>query len=428
MTQPLFLSVLPDDVLRCDIFTYCTIADLSSLDQAMTTHKHRSDFLTALRGHQHTSWTVVTSEEKDQWMTARGVLLQQLTVSYISSSGSLDLIVPHYPSVTHLKLSSFVHISREDVSVLVAHCQKLIYLKLPDCDLTNALVEQLIVNNPTLQDLNLSDCSSINDDMLGLLGRLSSSLVSLDVSYCTSITDAGLALFAAAEEQQKTNGGHVRDSIAEIIVPRPLRELTLAHCCSITDRGIAHLLPLCPALRQLDVGHCPQVTDDSVHQVTQQCGERLTHLLLTNCYELSESGLHAIATRCSALVHLDLFNCHEMVTDTSAAVLGAGCPLLETLDMYNCRQLSDQGLSVLAQNCPLLKHLSVSSCVLITDSALYHISNHCRQLHSLDLSYCNKITNRGIDALRRNCLLLKSINLFKCQNVRNLDLMALFSS
>ena len=430
---PAFLSLLPDDVLRCDIFACCSIQELSVLDQAMTSQKHRNLFLNALQSLRYTQFTDITCKEMAQWLASRGVLLQRLSAG---ADVNLSLVTCHYASATHLDLSACSHyLCRHELFVLATSCHSLSHINLPDGDLTEDIMELLLTHNPALCAVNVSDCSRVTDHMLGLLGRLVPSLSYLDVSYCTAITDDGLALLALPSDESALQD--TRDAHADIsgrLIPAdetraalPLRQLVLAQCHLITDRGLFLLLPRCTALARLDLGYCRGLTDEGLHEATRQCSQ-LTHLALTNCFELSESGLYAIATRCPSLLELDVFNCSQLVTDGSVAALASGCPLLQSLNMYNCKQVSDTGLGVLAQHCVHLKQLNISSCVLITDSGLGTLSQHCRQLYSLDLSYCNKITNRGVDELRRNCSLLKSMNVFKCQNVRNLDLMALYTS
>jgi len=398
----------------------------------MTSHSLRVLFLNALRGYTCSTFVDITCEEMGQWVMNRGVALQKLQVGYMSSD-KLDLYAPHFPTATHLNLSSFCYISSEDFSTLAETCRFLTHINLADCDLTCETLEQLLVRNPSLMSINLSDCSRVTDSSMTLLGQLAPSLQILDMSYCTDITDDGLSAFSSGSGNTgiiTPEGAMCQQPLGEAnpTLP-PLVELSFTQCHRITDRGLACLLlrPRCLHLRRLDLGHCVGVSGDAMCDVARHC-RQLQYLLLTNCHELPESCLFAIATHCSELVHLDVFNCSDMVTDSGTQALAAGCSRLHTLNMYNCKNLSDAALRTLAQSCKGLRELIISSCVLVSDSGLYALADHCRELQLLDLSYCTKITNRGVDALRRECLQLTSLNVFKCTSVRNLDLMALYTN
>ena len=418
------LWLLPDDVLRCHIFPACTLPALSALDQALTSRSPRPLFLSALRGCKLDSFVDITCEEMGEWLGDRGVVVQKLQVSYTTSC-NLSLYAPHFFNVTHLNLKSFSYISSEDLLLLAKTSQHLIHINLCDCDLTSQTFEILLVNNPALLSISLSDCSSVTDDMLGLLGHRASSLQCLDLSYCTKITDTGLAALVFATV------GNMDSIVGDAVDLSPLfslSELSLAHCRHITDHGLALLLPRCRNMQRLDLGHCTAVEGGVICDVAQLCGDNLEHLLLTNCHELPQSCLFAVASYCKALVCLDVFNCASMVTDETLKALADGCPLLEHLNLYNCKLISNAGLRNMAQGCPKMECLNISSCTQISDSGLYALATHSKQLRSLDMSYCNKITNSGVDALRGDCKMLKSLNLFKCTNVRSLDLVALYSS
>ena len=412
-----FLSLIPDDVLRCGVFSFCCLEELSLLDQAVTNHHLRAVFLNALSNARYAQQIDNFSEIMAKWLVSRKIFLMKISVSSISST-DLNLILPHCHVVTHLNLCSS-SISREDLMVIAKHTQKLLHLNLSNCDLNGDIIETFLEQNSHIDDINLSDCGGdVDDSVLEVIGLIPVKLKCFDVSYCTRITDDGLT--SAICSSFKSDCEDISNS------PRPLLELAVAHCYQITDNSLLQICPHCINLIHINVGHC-NITDTGIIAITENCA-KLLHLILSNCLELSEGSLYAIASSCSHLKELDMFNCTNMVTDATAVALSNGCIELEVLNMFNCTDLSDRGLYKIARKCNSLRKLNISSCVLISDSGLEKLSSHCPHLYELDLSYCNKVTNVGIELLKTNCVHMTTLNLFKCKNIRNLDLVSLYKS
>ena len=155
---------------------------------------------------------------------------------------------------------------------------------------THGLCE-LLPRLAALRDLSLLGCAGLVNlttlQALYMTGSLRS-LHSLDLSDCSSMDDACLAVIARLPNLQKlwlTNCELITDAGLQALAPLgALQELDLSCLRRITDKGLKALAPL-TALRHLAVTYCPG-TAHSCHETLRQ--ERL--------------GLHLVcgSARCQA--------------------------------------------------------------------------------------------------------------------------------
>ncbi|KHN01241.1 F-box/LRR-repeat protein 3 [Glycine soja] len=82
------------------------------------------------------------------------------------------------------------------MSTIAGCCPNLVCLKLECCDMvTENCLYQLGLNCSLLEELDLTDCSSVDDIALRYLSRFSE-LVRLKLGLCTNISNIGLAHIA----------------------------------------------------------------------------------------------------------------------------------------------------------------------------------------------------------------------------------------
>ncbi len=162
----------------------------------------------------------------------------------------------------HLDLSNS-NITDDDLARIVKEYKnglKLISLNLSNCtNITNAGLKHL--KGLALTQLNLSGCRTISNAGLEHLKGLA--LTQLNLSKC-DITNAGLAHLATL----------------------PLTQLNLSYCRQITDTGFAHLAKL-TSLTQLNLGWC-EITDAGLAHLK---GLALTQLNLIWCDNITDAGL-----------------------------------------------------------------------------------------------------------------------------------------
>ncbi|KXZ49120.1 hypothetical protein GPECTOR_23g5 [Gonium pectorale] len=130
---------------------------------------------------------------------------------------------------------------------------------------------------PHLVELDLSDCTSLSDWGLALLGRRAASLAHLSVRGCGG-------------------GGLVSDVGVGALAPlmRRLKHLDLSFLDGLTDRGIARLMQSpAPALQTLSISYCERVTDAGVQAIAAAC-PALRHLSLDHCVGVGAAGASAL--------------------------------------------------------------------------------------------------------------------------------------
>ena len=262
------------------------------------------------------------------------------------------------------------------------------------------LWSQMPARFPKLTSLKLH---SFNNDQFSDLRTLS--LQKLDLSYCSGITDAGLAHLSALRlKELNLSSCDVTDAGLAHLSALPLQKLDLSYCSKVTDAGLTHLSAL--RLRELHLTHCKHITDAGLAHLSTLPLQRLS---LTHCKRITDAGLAHL--RNCPLQLLDLAAC-ELLTDTGLAHLS---PLpLQILDLSNCEPITDAGLAHLSalplQILCLCDSDCITDCENITDAGLAHLSTLPLQI--LDLSTCSRITERGLAYLRA----LSLQRLFLCEH------------
>lgn len=183
-------------------------------------------------------------------------------------------------------------------------------------------------------------------------------LLSLDLSRCTGLGDAGVVTLAGGlrrlQRLDLTACKRVGDvGVAALAALRSLCALTLDECAAVTGVGVAALAPL-TGLEALSLRHCFRVDDAGVAPLLSSM-PRLRVLGLSRTAATAEavlpplgglSGLAVLALRGLAL------------SDRDAYRFG-GLSRLVSLDLRHCADVGDAVLEALA-GLPHLAHLDIS--------------------------------------------------------------------
>lgn len=89
----------------------------------------------------------------------------------------------------------------------------------------------------------------------------------------------------------------------------------------------------------------------------------------------------------------------------------AVCTRVERLTLTNCRNLTDTGLIALVENNASLLALDVSNVSNITEQSIYTIAEHCKRLQGLNVSGCALVSNESMLALSENCRYIKRVRI-----------------
>lgn len=124
--------------------------------------------------------------------------------------------------------------------------------------------------------------------------------------------------------------------------------------------------------------------------------QHLKSLSLSNCSELSDSGLTRLLSYGSNLQKLNL-DCCLKVTDYGLSLVASGCPSLMSISLYRCPGITDKGLDTLASACLSMKYVNLSYCSQISDNGLKAITHWCRQLQAINISHCEGLSGVGFE-------------------------------
>lgn len=207
---------------------------------------------------------------------------------------------------------------------------------------SEAMRELAACAHTSLTGLNLSTCPALNDDALGwLAGALGAPggrapcrrLISLDLSFSTTLSDRGLALLGAG--------------------CRALQFVNLEGLDRVTDAGVLNLARGCRLLRVLSVRRCLRLTDMTlVHLGTH--AHQLRSLNVAACTTLTTNGVLAMLPGTTLLQSLDLEGC-ALMDERVLAALATSCSSLQRLNVGGCPDVTDNGLATLAEYLPFVQ-------------------------------------------------------------------------
>lgn len=159
-----------------------------------------------------------------------------------------------------------------------------------------------------------------------------------------------------------------------------LKHLDVSDCYELTDSGVENISRNYPSLVSIDLSWSAKVTDISLGVMPPG----LVSIQLSGCENITNAGVETLTNLQSGLTAVDLSGC-DKITDDGLVFL-TRLPVLSSLDLYFCDKVTDVGLMTLSR---------------------------VTTLTSLDISGCDNITARGIEALAKNAG-LSSVAVFFC--------------
>lgn len=105
---------------------------------------------------------------------------------------------------------------------------------------------------------------------------------------------------------------------------------------------------------------------------------------------------------------LNLAALAEQVNDGTIMPL-AVCPRVERMTLTNCKNLTDSGLIPLVRNSHHLLALDISGDANITEATIFAIAENCRRLQGLNISNCKQISNESLIQLAESCKYIKRV-------------------
>ncbi|XP_024391687.1 EIN3-binding F-box protein 1 isoform X2 [Physcomitrium patens] len=284
-----------------------------------------------------------------------------------------------------------------------------------------------------LKSLLITACPGMTDVSLEVVGKVCQDLKLCVLSQCQSVTDKGLQSFlqccVCLDSLQLerchaiTNGGVLtalvqgKGNLRTLNLSKchglwneekranevsleclSLKTLNVTGCKNVGVEPVVKMCLRCPLLENLDLSQMVDLNDEAIISVIEGCGEHLVSLNLTNCKNITDVVVAAIASHCGDLERLILDGCYQ-VGDSGLQMLAAACPSLKELDLSGT-SITDSGLRSLVISRGLwLQGLTLTGCINLTDESLSLIEDYCPSLGALNLRNCPLLSREGLSAL-----------------------------
>ncbi|KAL0337455.1 UNVERIFIED_CONTAM: EIN3-binding F-box protein 1 [Sesamum calycinum] len=354
----------------------------------------------------------------------------------ISNSG-LAAIAESCPNLTSLTIESCPSIGNESLQAIAKFCPKLQSITIKDCALVGDQgIASLLSSASTaltkvkLQALNITDYSvavighygksitnlvlcglqnGVTDLSLEALGRGCPNLKYMCLRKCCFVSDNGLVAFAKAagsleslqlEEVNRITQQGILTALSSCI--SKLKSVSMVKCMGIKDLSTEFpMLSPCESLRCLSIRSCPGFGSTSLAMVGKLCPQ-LHHLDLSGLCGITDAGLLPLLESCEAgLAKVNLSDCSNL-TDEVVLALARQLPLLNDLDVSKC-SITDSGVVALSHGSQHnLQILSFSGCSMISNESRPALEQLGRTLVGLNLQHCNSISSNTIESLTEN--------------------------
>lgn len=199
-----------------------------------------------------------------------------------------------------------------------------------------------------------------------------------------------------------------------------VKEVRLLHHAT-DDTIVANVVRLFPDLRRFILGKSGYISDVGVSSLSG-C-RRLTHIDISRCGGITDTGVITLALHCPLLVTIMMGSGCSAITDESLVALGSNCPRLRCINMHACSNITDVGVMALAI-CPLVE-IDLCFCEHVTDVGLMALARRCPDLVRIDCVHCIKFTDVGVMELARQCGRLECVDISYCQGISEASVIAL---
>ncbi|CAL1538996.1 unnamed protein product [Lymnaea stagnalis] len=279
-----------------------------------------------------------------------------------------------------LNLSECTGLDDDALKIVTKGCRILLYLNLAHTNLTDASLRAINKNCQNLQYLSLAFCSKYSDRGLLYLatGKCHDKLQYLDISGCLQVvTPEGFQNLA--------------DGCPNLL------SLVLNEFPTLLDECIMIITEKCPRIHTISLLGCPLLTDESIKRLA--LNKSLQVLKVDGNHRISDASMKLIGKNCPDLHHVYLADCQRL-TDTTLKSLSA-CKNMTVLNMADCVRISDAGVRYLTEGpaASKLRELNLTNCVRVGDMAMVNLHKRCHSLTYLNVNFCEHISEAGIELL-----------------------------
>ena len=273
--------------------------------------------------------------------------------------------------VVKINFSNCYWLSKDLVSKLGRLDPNLKKISLKNLDLSNYIVENIIVHCKVLEELDISNCTGLASGLLDIIAEKGQNLVDLNIANLNGgINDLELI----------TIGYKLKN----------LKKINLSRNHTITDKGIKGLLCHGIKLTLADFAGCLSLTNLGIQNLFDYTADTLEDLYLNFLPKITDEGLSGLSN-CKNLKNLEL-----MGSNASVGGLVSGLSKLVTANLSGCSKLNDSDVNSIISNNGNMKILRLSSCTLLTNNILENMIDKPNQIMLLEINRTPNITEEKI--------------------------------
>ncbi|XP_046749445.1 F-box/LRR-repeat protein 14 [Diprion similis] len=305
-------------------------------------------------------------------------------VQVLSLRRSLRDVVQGVPNLESLNLSGCYNVTDVGLAhALIQELPSLTELNLSLCkQVTDTSLGRIAQYLKNLEVLELGGCCNVTNTGLLLIAWGLKKLKKLDLRSCWHVMDQGIAHLAGLNRD--TADGNLAlehlglqdcqrlsdEALRHVSVGlTTLKSINLSFCVSVTDLGLKHLAKM-PSLRELNLRSCDNVTDIGMAYLAEG-SSRISSLDVSFCDKIGDQALVHISQGLFNLRSLSLSACQ--VSDEGICKIAKTLHELETLNVGQCSRLTDKGLTTIAESMKHLKCIDLYGCTRITKTGLERI-------------------------------------------------------
>lgn len=329
-------------------------------------------------------------------MVRRGIRRVQV----LSLRRSLRDVISGVPTLTSLNLSGCYNITDIGLShAFYNQHRSLVRLDLALCkQITDSALDRISHMLPNLEQLELGGCSNITNSGLAMIASGLKKLKSLDLRSCCHVSNQGIASLSGQDLGKSTGTESLEylglqdcqklsdDALLSVSQGLPsLISINLSFCASVSDSGLKHLARM-PQLKQINLRSCDNISDMGIAYLAEG-GSRITSLDVSFCDKIGDSALVHIAQGLYSMRSLSCSACN--ISDTGIEKIGRSLHELDTLNIGQCVMVTDRGLQLISEHLTNLYSIDLYGCNRITTVGLERIMQLPR-LHVLNLGLWHK--------------------------------------
>eukprot|EP00003_Mantamonas_plastica_P004859 TRINITY_DN1390_c0_g2_i3.p1 TRINITY_DN1390_c0_g2~~TRINITY_DN1390_c0_g2_i3.p1 ORF type:complete len:623 (+),score=149.85 TRINITY_DN1390_c0_g2_i3:1241-3109(+) len=288
--------------------------------------------------------------------------LQYINMQYCRfiTDETLRAIAQCCPHLKHINTTNCREITDEGVTAMAEACLNIKHVELTNCrELTDVSLIAIAENCRQTRHLDLRGCKRLTNQSIVCLSNLTE-LRNLYCSRANKITTEGIRTLCEKVQEAGTSN---------------LENIYLSNCTNLTDEAIECMAKSLPALQLLDVHGCIQISDHAIKALAEH-GKLIQILNLKQCSAITDRSLAYIINS-------------EFIDK------------LRHINLEGCKNLSSAGLVEFAKKCPELQGASLSQCHRLNDTVIEALFEHCKNLRSLFVLDCPLITLNCIRSVRK---------------------------